>query len=111
MWQPALFPYQGQAAVTVYDNGSAPDDIFEVSLDGVQIGFTNKGGSGQFRLKNLRPGDHTLTVKTVEDDSPPGTYAISLNEGITFSDGSTSRSGTASLNQSVNFTIVVPKTP
>ena len=106
-----FFPYQGQAAVTVYDNGSAPDDIFEVSLDGVQIGFTNKGGSGQFRLKNLRPGDHTLTVKTVEDDSPPGTYAISLNEGITFSDGSTSRFGTASLNQSVNFTIVVPKTP
>lgn len=104
-----FFPYQGQAAVTVYDNGNAPDDIFEVSLNGVVVGLTNKGGSGQFRLKNLRPGEHTLTIKTVEDDSPPGTYAIQLNEGITFVGGATSRSGTASLNQSVSFTIIVPE--
>lgn len=84
--------------------------IFGVSLDGADR-IHEQGWLRSVPLKNLRPGDHTLTVKTVEDDSPPGTYAISLNEGITFSDGSTSRSGTASLNQSVNFTIVVPKTP
>jgi len=105
-----FFPFAGQASITVYDNGNAPDDIFEVALDGTVVGRTNKGGSGQFRLKNLRPGNHTLSLTTVEDDSPPGTFAISLADGITFSNGSTSYSGTASLGQKVDFGIVVPKT-
>lgn len=103
-----FFPYTGQASVRVYDNGSAPDDIFEISLDGAVLGFTNKGGSGQFRLKDLRPGSHTLSLKTVEDDSPPGTYAIQLNDGLTFSLGGTTTSGNAALAQTVHFEIVVP---
>ena len=40
------FSYTGVASVIVRDNGSAPDDIFEVSLDGSIIGRTTKGGSG-----------------------------------------------------------------
>lgn len=103
-----FFPYKGVAAVTVRDNGSVPDDIFEVSLDGVVVGRTNKGGSGQFRLKNLRPGTRALTVKTVEDDSPPGTYEISLADGLTFSIGGTLVSGFANLGQTVSYDIVVP---
>lgn len=103
-----FFPYTGQASVRVYDNGSAPDDIFEISLNGAVLGLTNKGGSGQFRLKDLRPGSHTLSLKTVEDDSPPGTYAIELNDGLMFSSGGTTRSGNANLGQSVDFNILVP---
>jgi hypothetical protein len=106
------FPYTGQASVKVYDNGSSPDDIFEISLDGVVLGRTNKGGSGQFRLKDLRPGNHTLSLVTVEDDDPPGTYAISLADGLTLLNSwgysSTSTSGTATLGQRVDFTITVP---
>ena len=103
-----FFPYRGAASVIVRDNGSAPDDIFEVSLDGSIIGRTTKGGSGQFRLKNLRPGNRTLTIKTVEDDSPPGTYEVSLGDNLTFGDGSTRESGGLNLGQSLSFSIAVP---
>lgn len=103
-----FFPYKGEAAVVVRDNGNVPDDIFEVSLDGVVMGQTTKGGSGQFRLKNLRPGTRTLTLRTVEDDSPPGTYEITLNDGLTFEGGGTTRSGGLNLGQSTGFSVVVP---
>ena len=104
-----FFPYKGAASVIVRDNGRAPDDIFEVSLDGSVIGLTTKGGSGQFRLKNLKPGNRTLTIKTVEDDAPPGTYEVSLGDSLTFEDGTISRSGELDLGQSLSFSIVVPK--
>lgn len=103
-----FFPFSGVAAVVVRDNGSAADDIFEVALDGVVMGRTSKGGSGQFRLKNLRPGQHTLRLTTVEDDSPPGTWEITLNEGLTFSDGTSRKSGNLSLGASTSFVVVVP---
>ena len=103
-----FFPYKTAASVTVFDNGQVPDDIFEVSLDNVVLGRTTKGGSGQFRLTNLRPGNRTLSVKTVEDDSPPGTYGVTLADGLRFSDGSTTKAGFITLGQSNSFEIVVP---
>jgi len=103
-----FFPYKGVAAIVVNDNGSAPDDIFQISLDGVVIGRTNKGGSGQFRLKNLKPGERTLTITTVEDDFPPGTYEVTLADGLTFASGGTYRSGNINLGQSLSLTVVVP---
>lgn len=103
-----FFPFNGVAAIVVRDNGSAADDIFEVALDGTVMGYTSKGGSGQFRIKNLRPGEHTLRLKTVEDDSPPGTWQITLNDGLTFSDGYTTKSGSLSLGSSTSFTVLVP---
>ncbi len=104
-----FFPYTGIAGVVVRDNGAVADDIFEVSLDGVVIGRTSKGGSGQFRLKNLRPGVRTLAVKTVEDDVPPGTYEVSLNDGLLFVGGGSTRSGNLNLGSSIPFEIVVPQ--
>ncbi len=60
------------------------------------------------RLKNLRPGNRVLSLKTVEDDSPPGTFAINLADKITFSDGSASKNGYLGLGNTNTFTIVVP---
>jgi hypothetical protein len=104
-----FFPFTGTAGVVVRDNGAVADDIFEVSLDGVVIGRTNKGGSGQFRLKNLRPGARTLTIKTVEDDAPPGTYEVMLNDGLLFEGGGNLRSGGLNLDSSISFQITVPQ--
>lgn len=103
-----FFPYIGTASIVVRDNGNAPDDIFAIYLDGVLLGNTTKGGSGQFRLKNLKPGSRQLSVKVVEDDAPPGTYEVQLADGLKFNDGQTIKSGTAALGQQVDFTIVVP---
>lgn len=103
-----FFPYSGTAAIRVNDNGNVADDIFEIALNGTVLGRTNKGGSGQFRLKDLRPGQHQLTLTTVEDDSPPGTYEITLADGLTFSNGGTYTSGSLSLGASTSFTVNVP---
>ena len=103
-----FFPYNSVASIKVFDNGRVPDDIFEVSLDNVVLGRTTKGGSGQFRLKNLRPGERTLTVKTVEDDSPPGTYAVVLADGLRFVSGGTTTEGVIDLGQSISLKVIVP---
>jgi hypothetical protein len=104
----AFFPFKGAGSVRVYDNGNATDDIFEVSLDGAVLGRTAKGGSGQFRLGSLRPGSHTLRLLTIEDDDPPGTWAVSLSNGVRFADGTTERAGQLALGQSLSLAIVVP---
>ena len=72
------------------------------------LGRTAKGGSGQFRLGSLRPGNHTLRLLTIEDDNPPGTWAVTLSNGVTFADGATNRSGTLALGASTQLQIVVP---
>jgi hypothetical protein len=103
-----FFPFSGAAGIKVYDNGSAPDDIFEVSVDGLVLGRTSKGGSGQFRVGSLRPGAHTLRLLTIEDDLPPGTWAVQLANGVTFADGTTTRSGGLALGSATELQIVVP---
>ena len=106
-----FFPYARRASIVINDNGRIADDIFAVALDGVVVGRTRKGGTGQFRLKDLRPGARALTLTTVEDDSPPGTYEITLFDGLTFPGGSTYRRGTLPLGKSTNFTVLVPDLP
>lgn len=106
-----FFPFTGEGAVVVNEDSSTVerDDVFRVAINGIDLGITKQTGSGQFRVKSLAPGDHKLTITTIEDENPPGTWEISLNEGITFSDGSTYDKGTLPLNQSKNFDIIVPK--
>lgn len=104
-----FFPFTGEGAIVVNDNGSVKDDIFRVAVDDVVLGVTSKGGSGQFRVKSMAPGNHKLTITTIEDDAPPGTWEITLNDGLTFSDGATYDKGTLRLNQSKSFGIIVPK--
>lgn len=105
-----FFPFSGSASIQVFDSGNVADDIFEVSVDGVVLGRTAKGGSGQFRVTSLRPGPHSLRLLTVEDDSPPGTWSVKLSNGVTFADGSTARSGGLSLGASTELSILVPQT-
>ncbi|PWF42864.1 hypothetical protein C7C56_022075 [Massilia glaciei] len=104
----AFFPFSGAGGVTVSDNGNVPDDVFEVALDGLVLGRTSMGGSGQFRMSSLRPGTRQLSIKTVEDDSPPGTYVVRLGEGLTFAGGGVERSGGLNLGSSATFSVIVP---
>ena len=106
-----FFPFSGDAAIQVFDNGRVADDIFEVSLDGIVLGRTAKGGSGQFRVGSLRPGNHSLRLLTIEDDDPPGTWAVQLANGVTFANGSTLLRGELALGSSVAYDIVVPPQP
>jgi hypothetical protein len=103
-----FFPFPNRGNIVVADNGSSADDIFEVAVGGVVLGRTTKGGSGQFRVGSLAPGSTQLRLTTIEDDDPPGTYGITLDNGVTFSDGSRTRSGGLALGSSVTFTIVIP---
>ena len=104
----AFFPFTSLGSIVVRDNGNTPDDIFEVALDGAVLGRTTKGGTGQFRVSSLRPGNHTLRVATVEDDDPPGTWQVSLSDGLIFSDGTTTKEGLLTLGNFVTFTLIAP---
>lgn len=103
-----FFPFPNRGNIVVVDNGNSADDIFEVAVGGVVLGRTSKGGSGQFRVGSLAPGSTQLRLTTIEDDDPPGTYGITLDNGVTFSDGSRTRSGGLALGSSVTFTIIIP---
>jgi len=106
-----FFPYSGLASIVVGDNGPAPDDIFEISLDGTVLGQTDRGGTGSFHASNLVPGAHTLAVRCL-DDGANGldvcTLGISLRNGLTFANGSTSLSDLLNMSQSKSYAIRVP---
>lgn len=106
-----FFPFTGTSSITVGDNGPAPDDVFAVSVDGTSLGQTDKGGTGQFRVTSLSPGQHTLTITCLDDGANGadiGTLGISLSNGFTFADGSTELSDLLELNQTKDYTIIVP---
>lgn len=103
-----FFPFNTNASIVVQDNGNSPDDIFEIAVNNVVLGRTTKGGSGQFRIGSLPPGSTQLRLTTIEDDDPPGTYGITLANGVTFNDGTTSKSGGLARGSSATFTIVIP---
>lgn len=105
------FDSTGTGAFVVSDNGPAPDDIFRVSLDGSLLGLTTRGGTGEFRVSDLAPGNHTLLVECVDDGANGGdigTLGVSLGEGVTFQDGSTQASAEIAQGSSVSYTIVAP---
>ena len=113
-----FFPLTKNADITVEDNGdpSDNDDTFLVTLDGASLGQTDKGSTGVFPLNNLTPGNHTLSVTYTDqggDDEtgdPPASLALSLANGLTFSDGSTSQTqGSVPFDIPQVFTIVVPR--
>lgn len=95
-------------SVRVFDNGSAADDAFRVTLDGVVLGETQIGASNTFAANSLRPGNHTLVITAIVAPDNDGTYEVDLSNGITFNDGSVTKSGDLATNASVSFTIVVP---
>lgn len=106
-----FFPFTGTASIQVGDNGNLPDDIFSVAVDGISLGQTDKGGTGEFRVTALTPGSHTLTIVCLDDGANGadiGTLGINLSNGFTFDDGSTDLSDLLSLNESKDYVIVAP---
>jgi hypothetical protein len=106
-----FFPFQGTSSIVVGDNGPAADDVFSVTLDGTSLGQTDKGGTGRFHVGALTPGHHTLTIGCLDDGAGGAdvcTLGIDLSNGFTFDDGSVHLSDELSLNQVVDYTIVVP---
>jgi len=80
-------------SITVRDSGSAADDSFQLSLDGFVIGATTIGASNTIAINNIIAGQHLLELLVLVAPDDVGTYTVTLNDGITFSDGSTSKSG------------------
>jgi hypothetical protein len=95
-------------SITVRDNGTLADDAFRVSLDGIILGTTAIGASNTFAANNIRSGTHTLIILCTIAPDDVGTYEVTLSQGITFSGGGTSRSGTLQQGASESFTISVP---
>ena len=56
--------------ITVFDCGSAADDIFLVAVDGAEVGVTPKGQSNTFNL-SLTPGSHSVTITCLDDGGNP----------------------------------------
>ena len=97
-----------QAAITVGDNGSAADDAFRVLLDGVIIGETAIGATNTIQVNGISQGAHTLTVVCTVAPDGDGTLGLSLGQGLTFSDGTTTRSEDMFEGQSINYSIIAP---
>jgi murein DD-endopeptidase MepM/ murein hydrolase activator NlpD len=94
--------------ISVGDNGSAADDAFSVSVDGIDLGTTTVGGTNNIAVNNLRSGNHILTIKCVVAPDNDGTLGVALSNGWTFADGSTTRSADLTLNEVVNYPFLVP---
>jgi murein DD-endopeptidase MepM/ murein hydrolase activator NlpD len=95
-------------SITVRDNGNLADDAFRVTIDGILVCTTSIGASNTCAVGNLRPGTKTLSLTAVIAPDNVGTYEISLSNGLTFSDGSTIRSGSIPQGAAAAYSIVVP---
>jgi murein DD-endopeptidase MepM/ murein hydrolase activator NlpD len=95
-------------SITVGDNGNVADDSFGVYLDGLFLGQTTLGGTNTLAAGNLRPGSHTLTIVCVVAPDNIGTLGVSLADGVTFTDGSTTRSETLEEGAQISYDIIVP---
>jgi hypothetical protein len=92
----------------VFLSGSLADDAFLVSLNGQELGSTTIGQTNKIGVGNLLPGTYMLTLEVIIAPDDIGTYLIQVNDGLTFSDGSTSRSGAPAEGTVIDFSIVVP---
>lgn len=96
-------------SVNVRDSGSLADDAFAVSIDGFNIGQTTVGGSNTLAISNLKPGSHTLGLAVIVAPDNVGTYTVTLNDGLKFSDGTTSKTGSAPLGSFLTWSFNVPQ--
>jgi hypothetical protein len=96
-------------SITVRDNGNIADDAFRVAINGVAVCTTTIGASNTCAVNNLIPGTATLTITAVIAPDNVGTYQVTLGGGLTFSDGSSSRSGTIPQGGTATYTINIPQ--
>lgn len=96
-------------SINVFDYGLSYDDIAEVILDEKKLGATPKGGERKFEMNDVRTGDHSLSVTcTLDGTQGKCGIAVELNEGLTFSDGTSYKEFDGDEGVSMSFTIVVP---
>jgi murein DD-endopeptidase MepM/ murein hydrolase activator NlpD len=99
---------EGSGSVTVSDSGTIADDAFEAAIDGFSIGQTQIGASNTLEISNLRSGEHTLALTVLIAPDNAGTYTVQLSDGLVFTDGSTSKTGTAAQGATVSWQFMVP---
>ena len=95
--------------VVVGDDGSLADDAYAIYLDGKHYGDTQIGAYNTVDLGALTPGTKTLEVVCTVAPDNVGTLAVELGGGITFNDGSTSRSTRLTQGGRATYTVVVPR--
>lgn len=96
-------------SITVRDSGNLADDAFSVSVDGFVIGQTSVGGTNTLAISNLKPGNHVLSLTVIIAPDNVGTYTVTLNDGLVFSDGTTSKTGWAPQGATLTWSFVVPQ--
>ncbi|MCG0008966.1 M23 family metallopeptidase [Vibrio parahaemolyticus] len=96
-------------SITVSDNGSLADDAFRVSINGVGVCTTQIGLPNTCQVGNLSTGTATLTITAIIAPDNVGTYSILLGDGLTFSSGGVSRTGTLPQGGSANYSINIPQ--
>lgn len=104
------FPFPS-VAIVVSDNGPDQDDVFTVSLDGVNLGSTPKGGSRSFKRCPITVGAHTLQI-TATDAGDAGDYAtlaVGVSNGATLDDGNNNRSIRLDRGGSITLPFTVPE--
>lgn len=99
---------QAKGSITVSDNGSIADDAFNVSINGVSICSTQIGAANTCAIGALNPGVASLTLTVTIAPDNAGTFLIVLGDGLTFSDGSASRSGSLPQGASASYSITIP---
>lgn len=104
----ACIDAEGSGSVTVSDSGSEADDAFGVLIDGFFIGQTAVGATNTLAVSNLRVGEHRLTLDVLVAPDNAGTYTVQLNDGLLFTDGSASKTGTAGAGAQLSWQFVVP---
>jgi murein DD-endopeptidase MepM/ murein hydrolase activator NlpD len=98
------------SSLIVGDNGNLADDAFEVYLNGILLGQTEIGGYNNISLSNLVSGLKELSIKCIIAPDDAGTLEITLNDGITFADGTSQYSGVLTQGEIITKTIIIPKT-
>lgn len=99
---------KSQGSITAGDNGSAADDSFKLTLNGVVLGTTTIGGSNTLSINNLIPGTFPLTLEVVLAPDDIGTWYIQLNDGLKFEDGTDYKSSSEPQGTVLTFNVVVP---
>jgi hypothetical protein len=91
-----------------------PDDVFDLIVDGVNVGRTPPGGDKLFDVSYLISGPHQACVRVVKSPVNKGSWEIALHGGVngklmTFTDGTTTKPGQlADQGQTVCYNFTVP---
>ncbi len=98
-------------SIRVRDNGNLADDSFAVSINGREVCRTTIGAANSCVVGALRPGTAQLSVTVLVAPDNVGTYEITLSNGMTFADGSTTRVGSPPQGTTVTYEIIIQAPP